>query len=294
MRKISLICITILSNWLLAAYVKAEADVDSLKALLCDEKVTHQYKLRIKIGDYYMTDSPALAVKFYSDAQKIALHLKNDTMEARAFAYIGLSKLETDDYPESENNLQRALEKYEKFGLQDKIALVNYHLGLVEYYRGNYEEAVRNYQKALHTFKLNNDRQQEANTYQNIGLIHHDLENIGEALEYYKQALEINEQLGTMQNIAGLTQNIGLLYIRNDSLVNAADYIGKSLDIYEKLKDDEGIGISLSNLGLIYQKQQKYQQALTNYQKSLEVLPGLTILMAGSMHFITLAPPMRT
>ena len=271
MRKIFLIYIIILSNWTLAAFVNAETNVDSLKALLCDEKVHHQFNLRIKIGDYYMVDSPARAANYYSEAQKIARQLKNDTMEARAFACIGLSKLETDDYPESENNLQYALEIYEKFGLQDKIALIHYNLGLVDYYRGNYEEAIRNYQKALKVFKIIDDRQQEANTYQNIGLIHHALENDALALDYYKRALEINEALEKKTNIAGITQNIGLLYIKSEHFDSAIDYILKSMKIYEELNEDESIGISLSNIGLIYQKQQKYQKALGNYQKSLEV-----------------------
>ena len=266
-----LIYIIIISNWALAAFVRAETSIDSLKALLSDEKVRHQFNLRIQIGDYYMVDSPAKAAEYYSEAQKIARQLKNDTLEARAYTYVGLSKLETDDYPESEKQMQSALELYEKFGLQDNIAETNYNLGLVDYYRGNYEEAIRNYQKALKEFKLRKKRQQEANTYQNIGLIHHDLENIDEALDYYKQSLDINEELGTKDNIAGLTQNIGLLYIKSEQLDTAAEYIQKSLNIYEELKDDEGIGISLSNLGLIYQKQQKYHQALDNYQKSLEV-----------------------
>lgn len=266
-----LIYIIITSNWAQAAFVRAETSIDSLKALLCDEKVRHQFNLRIQIGDYYMVDSPERAAEYYSMAQKIARQLKNDTLEARAYTYIGLSKLETDDYPESEKHLQSALELYEKFGLQDKIAETNYNLGLVDYYRGNYEDAIRNYQKALKEFKLKKNQQKEANTYQNIGLIHHDLENIDEALDYYKQSLDINEELGTKDNIAGLTQNIGLLYIKSEQLDTAAEYIQKSLNIYEELKDDAGIGISLSNLGLIYQKQRKYYQALDNYQKSLEV-----------------------
>jgi signal transduction histidine kinase len=278
MRRIFLTYIIILSNWIPAAPVKAETNADSLKALLCDEKDTSQYHIRVRIGDFYMTDSPALAANFYSDAQKLALQLKDDTMEARAFAKIGLSKLKTDDYPESEDNLRSALKIYEKSGLQDKIAVTNYDLGLVEYYRGNYEEAIRNYQKALKIFKLRKDLQQEANTYQNIGLIHHDLENNEEALDYYKKALEMNEELGKKENIAGLTQNIGLLYIKSDSLDLAVGYIRKSLNMYEVLKDDEGIGISLSNLGLIYQKQQKYQQALVNYKKSLNVFTRIDYL----------------
>lgn len=271
MRKLLLIYIILFSNRILVSFVHAETNVDSLKAMLCDEKVRHQYDLRIKIGDYYMVDSPAKAAKFYSEAQLIAKQMKNDTLEARAATYTGLSKLETDDYPESENHLKEALGIYEKFGLQDKIAEVNYNLGLVNYYRGNYEDAIRKYQKALKIFKLRNDSQEVANTYQNIGLIHHELENNTEALEYYEKSLDINKKLSTKENIAGLTQNIGLLYMKNDQLDLSADYIRKSLKIYEELKDDEGIGISLSNLGLIYQKQQKYQEALHNYQQSLEV-----------------------
>jgi len=271
MRKIFLIHTIILSNCIFAAFIKADTDVDSLKALLCDEKVRHQFNLRIKIGDYYMVDSPAMASEYYWKAQKIARQLRNDTMEARAFSYVGLSKLETDDYVESEDNFRRALERYEKFGLQDKIALVNYNLGLVDYYRGNYEEAIRNYQKALKVFIQNKDRQKEANAYQNIGLIHHDLENDTLALDYYKKALKINEALEKKTNIAGLTQNIGLLYIKSEHFDSAVGYIRKSMKIYEELKEDESIGISLSNIGLIYQKQQQYQEALENYQKALDV-----------------------
>ncbi|OFY69467.1 MAG: hypothetical protein A2Y71_03155 [Bacteroidetes bacterium RBG_13_42_15] len=271
MRKHCLIYIIILSNWILTTFIKAETNVDSLKALLCDEKVIRQFNLRISVGDYYMVDSPAKAMIYYSEAQKIARYLKIDTLEARAFDNLGSSKLKTDDYLESENNFRSALVIYEKFGLQDKIAHVNYNLGLVDYYRGNYEQAVKNYQKALKIFKLRKDRQQEANTYQNIGLIHHDIDNTAEALDYYQQALRINEELGMKSNIAGLTQNIGLLFMKSDSLDLAAGYIQKSLSIYEELKEDEGIGISLSNLGLVYQKKKKYQEALENYMKSLEV-----------------------
>ncbi len=271
MRKLFLIYIILFLNLIFASSLDAETNVDSLKALLCDEKVRHQFSLRIKIGDHYMADSPAIAAEYYTQAQLIARQLKNDTMEARAVCYIGLSRLETDDYPESEDHLQNALEIYEKFGLKDKIAHVNYNIGLVKYYRGNYEDAIRNYQDALKIFKFRNDSQQEANTYQNIGLIHHELENNKQALEYYNKSLDINEKLGKKENISGLTQNIGLLHLRDDQLDTAAAYIHKSLKIYEELNDDEGIGISLSNLGLIYQNKQRYQKALHNYQKSLEV-----------------------
>ena len=129
MRKDFLIYCILLPGWICTAFVHAETNVDSLKALLCDEKVRHQYNLRIKIGDYYMVDSPSGAAKYYKEAQLIARKLKIDTMEARAFTYLGLSKLETDDYPDSENYLRNALEIYEKSGLQDKIAMVNYKLG---------------------------------------------------------------------------------------------------------------------------------------------------------------------
>jgi signal transduction histidine kinase/CheY-like chemotaxis protein/Tfp pilus assembly protein PilF len=271
MQKYFLIYSIILANWTLTTFAKTTADADSLEALLSNENDISQFNLRIRIGNYYMADSPSRAVMFYTDAQKIAGYLKIDTLEARAFDHLGSVMLENDDYPESEDNFKNALAIYEKYGLLDKAALVNYHLGLVDYYRGNYEQAVINYQKALKVFKLSKDRQKEANTYQNIGLIHHDLDNSREALEYYQQALEINKELENKSNIAGLTQNIGLLYIRSDSLVPAADYIQESLNIYKELKEDEGVGISYSNLGLIYQKQQKYHQALASYQKSLEV-----------------------
>ncbi|MBN2214268.1 MAG: tetratricopeptide repeat protein [Bacteroidales bacterium] len=271
MPKHFLIYIIVLSNWILTPFTKAATNVDSLKALLCDEKVIHQFNLRIRIGDYYMVDSPARAALYYSEAQKIARYLKNDTLEARAFDNLGSSKLKTDDYRESANNFQSALAIYEKYQLQDKIAGVNYNLGLVDYYRGNYEQAINNYRKALKIFKLRKDRRQEANTYQNIGLIHHDLENDEEALEYYQQALEINEELGTKSNIAGLTQNIGLLNMKSENLDLAAGYIKKSLKIYQELKEDDGVGISLSNMGLIYQKQGRFQEALDNYLRSLEV-----------------------
>ncbi len=271
MLKHFLIYYIILVNWTLSAFPKAVTNADSLMALLNDEKVISQFNLRIRIGDHYMTDSLSKAVLYYSDAQKIALYLKNDTLEARTFDHLGSARLKYDNYTESENDFKHALAIYEKYGFQDKIALTNYHLGLVDYYRGNYEQALKNYQKALKVFILIKDRQNEANTYQNIGLIHHDLDNIGEALEYYQQALEINKELENKSNIAGLTQNIGLLYIRRDSLESATEYIQESLNIYEELKEDEGVGISYSNLGLIYQKQQKYHQALASYQKSLDV-----------------------
>lgn len=252
---------------------------DSLKVLLCDENTAHQFRLRIKLGDYFLADSPHIAFNYYVEAQRIALLLALDTLNALSLSNMGLCKLQTDDYPESKNYFSQALDIYVNYNLPDKIASIHYHIGLADYYQGNYEQSIKNYQKALKSFISSGNRQLEANTYQNIGLVHHDLENDSDALEYYKKALKINESTGKKDNIAGLTQNIGLLYIKNENLDLAMDYIQKSLNIYEELDNTEGVGISLSNIGLIYQKQEKYHQALINYQKSHEVFTNIGFII---------------
>ncbi|MFO7446419.1 MAG: tetratricopeptide repeat protein [Ignavibacteriaceae bacterium] len=271
MKRYISIVIILVTSFLPTFYANSITNPDSLKNLLCDENTIEQYRFRIKLGDLYITDSPAVAYNHYYHSQNIAEQLKQDTLIALSLNKMGLSKLKTDDYPLSKDYFTRSLAIYEHYKLTDKIAYLNYYLGLSEYYQGNYEQSIKNYQKALKSFTSSGNIKLEANIYQNMGLVHDDLENDSLALVYYKKALKINEKLGEKADIAGLTQNIGLSHIHDGNLDLALTYIQKSYKIFEELKDSEGIGISLSNIGLVFQKQGKYKKALENYQKSLEV-----------------------
>ncbi|MFO7657368.1 MAG: tetratricopeptide repeat protein [Bacteroidales bacterium] len=270
MKKHLLILFSLLSISVSELYGSITNPSDSLKDLLSDENTTYQYRLRNKLGDYYIADSPAIAYNYYSGSYAIAEQMKLDTLVALSLNKMGICKLKTEDYPLSKEFMIRALEIYELYRAEDKIAYLNYYLGLAEYYQGNYEQSVKNYQKALKSFTSSGNVKLEANVYQNLGLVHDDLNNDSLALEYYLKSLHINERLDQKADIAGLTQNIGLFHIHDNNLDLALEFINKSYRIYKELNDHEGIGISLSNLGLVYQKQGKYVKALEYYLKSLD------------------------
>jgi len=252
-------------------YSETADNIKSIKEKLATDNPLEKLHTLIELAEYYKYDTVELSFFYASQAQRLASKLEIDSIIGKSFLLMAHTKLELGDFYESKEYLLNAQKIFTDLHNNQKLAGINYNLGITEFYLGNYKESIENYQNSLTYFIEKENIQNLANIYQNIGVVHRKMENYEKALEYYEKALVINDSLNNELNIAGITQNIGLVYINQELYDTALHYIKTSLNIYIKIDDKEGIGRSYSNMGAIYQNMGDFDETLSCYSKAYEI-----------------------
>jgi tetratricopeptide (TPR) repeat protein len=164
-----------------------------------------------------------------------------------------------DEYVGDAPRIRRARVK-----LLDKLGLLNWSQGKMEWAIGYYEQAVQIAQEV-------GDRRGEEETLGNLGNAYRDLGEMERAIGYYERALQIARQIDDRHGEGKHLGNLGNVYRDLGKLAQAVDHYKRALQIARHVSDRRMEGKHLGNLGLVYRNLGDVEQAIQCYEQALKI-----------------------
>ncbi|WP_414589171.1 tetratricopeptide repeat protein [Scytonema sp. PCC 10023] len=164
---------------------------------------------------------------------------------------LGNVELEMRNLDAAEVWYQKSLQLWEKFYNPLNITIIWSSLGHIESNRGNLDKAEELYLQALQLREKLDNRPGEAISLSSLGDIQCQRGNLNEAERFYGQALEIYTELGEQSRIASLYASLGYLERKRSNWDAAKKQYERSLTLRTKLGERTGIATSIGSLGRI-------------------------------------------
>ena len=268
---IALLCICTLFGT--AASIASEEKITALKSQLetvqndTEKAAVLQELIQLELETAPSSD---VLMQHVQDLSSLAQTLNNQSLEALALHYLGLSYNARSNYENALNSHQGALTIRQTLGEQKNIASSLLEIGIAQWRLGNYDDSLRYCLDALKIYESEGDRKGEAEALHNIAIVYDLLQNWDQALDFHDQALAIREDIGDKKGIASSYKNIGIVYYFLKDYDNALKYYEQSLQIQQEINDVEGAAGSLNNIGFIYEENlAQPKRALEYYLQSL-------------------------
>ncbi len=162
-------------------------------------------------------------------------------------------------------------EKEELAEIDQKIATLLFHKGIIHYFKGNMDQALKYSQKSLIIRKHVGNKHLIAISLNSIGNILEQKGDLDQAMEYHQKSLVLRREIGNKKDIAASLNNIGNINWQKGDLDQALEFYQQSLTLHEELGLKQGIANTLNNIGLVHEKKGNLSQALEYLQQSLEL-----------------------
>jgi len=205
--------------------------------------------------------------------------LNNKNVEPKiAVVYHQLGRIaeERQQFDEAETWYRKALEIYERLGLE-RYAASDYHqLGIIAQERQQFDEAETWYRKALEIYERLGLERYAASDYHQLGMIAEERQQFDEAETWYRKALEIKERLGHPPLLVNTLAQFGVLRRKQNRLHESVAWFGKALTIAAEYK------MRVTTLILRYlalsMKSMGEKEFTATWQQTLEQEPPLEVL----------------
>lgn len=198
-----------------------------------------------RAGIYRFKGQDELAMKYYLEAQKYAIELKNIKFQAAISGNIGNVYVQKKNYLKATQCFTNALNLYkENKDLKGESHMLT-SLGSVFLIIQNYDLALEYYKKALEIQKtITLEPRRIAVIYINIGWTNFEKRNFVKAKENYEKALEILNETNLNFFIVECYSTLARIHLELKNLETAKYYVNKSLKIYNELSINNGILLS--------------------------------------------------
>ena len=217
------------------------------------------------------------AMKFLSEAIKLARELGNKKIMGDALNYVGVIHDNLNNYSNALKAYFRALKLYEDIKENKKTAIVLSNIGLIYTNIKDFRNALKFYSHALDIAEEENDRESLLITNINIGLTHSQLGNFDEALKFlndaYEKASASNDKLRT--SIA--LDHIAETHIKLNNNHEAFRLFEQSKKLKLELEDRRGLVKLHTTTGSLYLLENNIVEAKANLEKALELATELGI-----------------
>ena len=246
-----------------------DSRVDSLKSLLRNQaQDTSRVNMLNEIADAIHRANPDEAIRYSTEARKLAELLNFPRGEAMAYKNMGLGYYMQGEYTEAVRHWEPSLALYEELGDDQMVANLLSNLGAIYFHTGKSVEAIELWLPALKMAEELADSTRIGTLLLNIGLIYSERPaTYDTALNYYFRAIELGEAMDDNGIVGVATINVGEVYVEKKEYDSALYYFEKSLTILTSSID---IASALNFMGSIYSEKGEYQKALTYQQDALE------------------------
>lgn len=202
-------------------------------------------------------------------AYLLSQNIESEKLIAQSEAKLGLFFYEL-EFDSGHLLLNRAIGRFEKLALGDKISDTYWNMSLVHQNKNENDSAIYFLQKSLdaaiefdYTFGI-----AEANY--SLGIIHNVRGKNSEALRYGIQAKEYYEKGGELEELAQALNQIGIVYDFMGLYADAVDHYLQAREIAVETQDAQGEILILNNLGVVYDNMNNQETALSYYEEALE------------------------
>lgn len=191
---------------------------------------------------------------------------------ARALRFIAIAQMYEYNNPQSEENLQSALDILHELNAQSEIASTYVTLGVLYSNTGKIKEGVEYYIKAAELFEELDNSYKAAHAYLNLGSVYSSILNeYKTALQYTLKALRIFEKQNDKSKTAYCNAVIGTIYEDLGELEKAITYYRNAGDTFAEINNEIALASMVNNIGEIYKKRENYSEARSNYEHALEL-----------------------
>lgn len=239
----------------------------------------HEAERYLKASDSLMFISPDSSRMLASQALNIALAIKDDTLEARAYHLIGTTEGIQGHYSSAQQNLIRSLTISDRLNMPRKQVATLANIARVIDAQGRYADAIRYLKQALVLDRQLNDQEGVALDYQNLGVIFRRSGNNDSALYYLDRSLEQAKLLPKESRdaiVASGQYNIAYVYSFQGRYKEAEALLQYPVRYYDCTGDPYGI-----LHGIAYKANLAY---LTKNYKDAIALAGTGLEKAREMH----------
>ncbi len=263
--------------WLLASIplssmAQRPALIDSLRSELLAAEVDSSkiYWLHRLTWNLISNDSHQ-AQQYNAQARKLANERGDSMAIARSDHYEGLIQRFLGNYPASIAALERALDRYEAWGLTSASTGAIFNLGVVHGLMGNYEEATTYLYRELALNESLGKCEAVGNTLNSLGSISRKMGHPEEALQHYARAEEILQSSNDPIELANVLSNTGGVYFDLGKLEVAATYFQRALAIDLQHQDRWGAAYNLHRLGVLHEEMGQLDSAAMYLVQALEI-----------------------
>lgn len=224
-----------------------------------------------------ITSSYPQAMKFLSEAIKLAQHLGEKKIMGDALNYVGVIHDNLNNYSNALKAYFRALKIYEDVKENKKIAIVLSNIGLIYTNIKDYRNALKFYSHALDIAEEENDTESLLITNINIGLTHSQLGNFEEALKFLYDAFDQATNSNDKRRASIALDHIGETNIKLNKNAEAFRLFEESRKLKLELEDKRGLVKVYSTIGHLHLAENNIAEAQANLEKALELATELGI-----------------
>lgn len=243
-------------------YVIADEKIKQIEnnlANLVDDTV--KVNALLTLGEYYCSKENDKALMYLQEAFTIATSLNFDTGVGKCMLWQGRVYYYKDDYPISNNYLNKAVEVLKNTNEKNSLAFVYFAKGENFRILGDYIHAVEMYENAIRLAEEVGNKKYMSTFYSSIGVVLLDRHNPIKAMSYFRESLSIKNDIDDQPGIANSLTCIGKSYEELGNLDSSLMYLNEALDIRKNLKMDRAIAGSEYSIGGILIKMGSYKKA---------------------------------
>lgn len=196
-------------------------------------------------GIYRLKGELDISMRYYKDAEKLAIKLKDPSLKATISGNIGNVYANRKDYKKALQYFTYSFTISKK--INDKIgeSRMLSSIGNVYLYIQNYDLALKYYQRALITIhNVDVPPRSIAVIYLNIGWTNYEIQKYKEAIKYYKKALKILEETKDKFFLVSGYSTMARIHLELNQFQQATHYAEKSLAFSKELNVSEFINLS--------------------------------------------------
>jgi tetratricopeptide (TPR) repeat protein len=190
---------------------------------------------------------------------------------AVGYHQLGTIAQERQQFDTAEEWYKKALEIFERLGLERDAATTYHNLGIIAQERQQFDSAEDWYKKALEIRKRLGLERDAANTYHNLGFIAQERQQLDSAEEWYKKALEIRKRLGLERDAANTYHQLGIIAQERQQLDSAEEWYKKALEIRKRLNHPPLLVNTLAQFGVLYRKQNRLSESVASFGKAFHI-----------------------
>jgi tetratricopeptide (TPR) repeat protein len=224
-------------------------------------------------GIYRFKGESDLAMKFYKEAEKLAIKLNDRELKATILGNMGNVFINKKDYQKATEYFSKSLKIYQKTNNKKGESHMFTSLGSVFLIIQNYDVALDYYKKALSIVK-NTDVEERriAVIYINIGWTNFEKKQFGQAKLYYEKALEILEVTNDKFFIVNCYATLANINLELNELEKANKYAIKNLTLSKELDIESYVINGEIILAKLAFKKNEFKEATEKAEKILENL----------------------
>jgi tetratricopeptide (TPR) repeat protein/DNA-binding CsgD family transcriptional regulator len=164
---------------------------DNLNVEFTSQPDTAKVRLCLEKADYYATSATIEALKYISQAQKIATRINCKKCTADILMQEGIINTYASNYSEALQKIEKALTIYQQLKVRNKEAWCYLWIGGLHGESLNYTKTMDYYTKAMDIFRSLNDKEGIAHGYYMMATVYAFQNDSKTALDYDKKAIQL-------------------------------------------------------------------------------------------------------